>query len=187
MHFRCTISCIIDLPVFGRWYLLLFDMNQWILLVILHYIVVHFHRFALNPMQWVVFPASIKRNKYTRRILTMGFESNNHTVGQWRNVLLTHWGRDKMAAIFKTTFCNGFSWMEMYEFGVKFHWSLFLGVHLTTCQHWFRSWLGDKPLSEPMMVRLLTHICVNRPQWVNMFSLFTLLCSITIRLPFDDS
>ena len=23
---------------------------------------------------------------------------------------------------------------------------------------------GDKPLSEPMMVSLLTHICVNRPQ-----------------------
>ena len=27
---------------------------------------------------------------------------------------------------------------------------------------------GDKPLSEPMMVSLLTHICVTRPQWVLM-------------------
>ena len=26
---------------------------------------------------------------------------------------------------------------------------------------------GDNPLSEPMMVSLLTHICVTRPQWVN--------------------
>ena len=26
----------------------------------------------------------------------------------------------------------------------------------------------DKPLSEPMMVSLLTHICVTRPQWVKM-------------------
>ena len=26
---------------------------------------------------------------------------------------------------------------------------------------------GDKPLSEPMMVSLLTHICVTWPQWVN--------------------
>ena len=26
---------------------------------------------------------------------------------------------------------------------------------------------GDKPLSEAMMVNLLTHICVFRPQWVN--------------------
>ena len=25
---------------------------------------------------------------------------------------------------------------------------------------------GDKPLAEPMMVSLLTHICVTRPQWV---------------------
>ena len=25
---------------------------------------------------------------------------------------------------------------------------------------------GDKPLSEPMMASLLTHICVTRPQWV---------------------
>ena len=27
-------------------------------------------------------------------------------------------------------------------------------------------WPGDKPWSEPMMVRLPTHICVSRPQWV---------------------
>ena len=30
---------------------------------------------------------------------------------------------------------------------------------------WRRS--GDKPLSEPMMAGLPTHICVSRPQWVN--------------------
>ena len=29
---------------------------------------------------------------------------------------------------------------------------------------WRRS--GDKPLSEPMMISLSTHICVTRPQWV---------------------
>ena len=27
--------------------------------------------------------------------------------------------------------------------------------------------IGDKPLSEPMIVGLLTHICVTWPQWVN--------------------
>ena len=26
---------------------------------------------------------------------------------------------------------------------------------------------GDEPLSEPMMVSLLRHICVTRPQWIN--------------------
>ena len=30
---------------------------------------------------------------------------------------------------------------------------------------------GDKPLSEPMLVRLPTHICVTRPQWVKVSSL----------------
>ena len=39
--------------------------------------------------------------------------------------------------------------------------------------------LGDKPLSEPVMVSLLTHICVTRPQWVNMCcwdTVYYLLC-----------
>ena len=35
---------------------------------------------------------------------------------------------------------------------------------LVQIQAWRRP--GDKPLSEPMMVSLLTHICVTRPQWV---------------------
>ena len=33
---------------------------------------------------------------------------------------------------------------------------------------WHR--MGGKPLSEPVMVRLLTHICVTRPQWVKAIS-----------------
>ena len=37
---------------------------------------------------------------------------------------------------------------------------------------------GDKPLSESMMVRLLTHICVTRPQWVNYtFTICDVFCS----------
>ena len=37
----------------------------------------------------------------------------------------THWGRDKMAAIFQTGFSNAFSWMKMDKFRSRFHWSLF--------------------------------------------------------------
>ena len=51
---------------------------------------------------------------------------------------LTHWGRDKMAAIFQTTFSNAISWMKMFEFRLKFYWSLFLKVQLIIFQHWFR-------------------------------------------------
>ena len=45
-------------------------------------------------------------------------------------VWLAHWGRDKMDAIFQITFLNAFSWMKMYEFRLKFHWSLFRGGHI---------------------------------------------------------
>ena len=65
---------------------------------------------------------------------------------------LTHWGRDKMAAILQMIFSDAFCWMKMYEFWLRFHWSLFPRV---------------QPLSEPMMVNFLTPICVNRPQRVN--------------------
>ena len=78
------------------------------------------------------------------------------------DLILTHWGRDEIDAISQTRFSNAFSWMKMFQLWLKFHWSLFLRVQLTI----FRP--GDKPLSAPMMVSLLTHICVTRPQWVRL-------------------
>ena len=57
---------------------------------------------------------------------------------QLEPVSLTHWGRDKMDAISQTTFSSAFSWMKMFEFRLKFHWSLFLRVQLTIFNHWFR-------------------------------------------------
>ena len=46
---------------------------------------------------------------------------------------LTHWGRD-----ISQIFSNAFSWIKIYEFRLRFHWSVFSGVQLTICQHWFR-------------------------------------------------
>ena len=54
------------------------------------------------------------------------------------NGRLTHWGRDKLAAIFQTTFWNGFAWMKMFEYRLKYHRRLFLRVKLTIFRHWFR-------------------------------------------------
>ena len=51
--------------------------------------------------------------------------------------ILTHWGRDRMPAIFQTTFWNGFSW-NLYKFRLKCHWSLFLGAEITIFNHLFR-------------------------------------------------
>ena len=55
-----------------------------------------------------------------------------------KNTMLTHCGRDKMAAIFQTTFSIAFSWMKKFEFWLRFHWSLFPRVQLTIFHHWFR-------------------------------------------------
>ena len=50
-------------------------------------------------------------------------------------ITLTHWGRDKMAAIFVTTISNAFSWMKINKFRLRFHWSLFPRDQLTIFQH----------------------------------------------------
>ena len=63
-----------------------------------------------------------------------------------------------MAAIFQTTFSNTFSWMKMLEFRLRF-------PALVQIMAWRRP--GDKPLSEPVLASLLTHICVTQPEWVN--------------------
>ena len=44
----------------------------------------------------------------------------------------------QMDAISQTTFSNAFSWIKMFEFRLKFHWSLFPRVQLTIFQQWFR-------------------------------------------------
>ena len=54
------------------------------------------------------------------------------------NDWLTYWGRDKIATISPTTFLNALSWMKIYEFRLRFRWSLFLRLELTTFQHWLR-------------------------------------------------
>ena len=60
--------------------------------------------------------------------------------------------------------------MTMCSFLEFFQKSTILTVNnipaLVQIMAWHRP--GDKPLSEPMMVRLPTHICVTRPQWVKM-------------------
>ena len=75
---------------------------------------------------------------------------------------LAYWGRDKMAAISQTTFSNAFSWMKMFEFPIKISLKFvpkgpinYISA-LVQIMAWRRP--GDKPLSETMMVRLLTHI-----------------------------
>ena len=90
----------------------------------------------------------------------------------WCIFFLTHWGRDNMAAIshsddtFKYIFLNDnviISAIISLKFVPKGPINDIPA--LVQIMAWRRP--GDKPLSEPMMGNLLTHICVTRPQWVN--------------------
>ena len=71
-------------------------------------------------------------------------------------------GRHFADDIFKCIFLNESVWIPI-KISLKGPINKFPA--LVQIMAWRRP--GDKPLSEPMMVSLPTHICVTRPQWVN--------------------
>ena len=74
-------------------------------------------------------------------------------------------GRHFADDIFKRIFLNENIWIPI-KISLKFFpkGSINYIPALVQIMAWCRP--GDKPLSEPMMVNLPTHICVTRPQWV---------------------
>ena len=87
--------------------------------------------------------------------------------------LLTHWSQDNMDEISQTIFLNAFSWIKIYDIWISIDISQKLfpkGPNhnipaLIQIMAWPRP--GDKPLSERMMVKLPTNMCITQPQWVN--------------------
>ena len=82
-----------------------------------------------------------------------------NTLRPWRN------GRYNADDIFKCIFLKEIVWIPT-KISLKFvpKGPINNIPALVQIMDWRRS--GDKPLSEPMMVSLLTHIGVTRPQWV---------------------
>ena len=74
-------------------------------------------------------------------------------------------GRHFTDDIFKCIFLNENIWISI-KISLKFvpKGSINNISALVQIMAWCRP--GDKPLFEPMMVSLLTHICVTQPQWV---------------------
>ena len=87
--------------------------------------------------------------------------------GSQINTLRPRWNRCPFADdTFKCIFVNENVWISLkisLTFVPKFHINNIPA--LVQIMAWRRP--GDKPLSEPMMVSLLRHTCVFRPQWVN--------------------
>ena len=86
----------------------------------------------------------------------------------WFNTLMPRqYGRHFPDDIFKYIFLNENAWISIKS-SLNF-------VHKDPIQNipalvqiLAGCWPVDKPLSEPMMDRLLMHICITRPQWVNL-------------------
>ena len=81
-----------------------------------------------------------------------------------------------MGAISQTTFSNAFYWNKTVRISIKISLKLvpkdpnYNIPALIQIMAWCRP--GDKPLSEPMLVSLLTHRCVTRPLWVKEATVF---------------
>ena len=98
---------------------------------------------------------------------------------------LTHWCRNKMDAISQTTFSSAFFLNESGRIPNKISLKFVPNAPLSNTpilvqiMAWRRP--GDKPLSEPIVISLPTHICVTRPQWVKIILTFTGCDAILIR------
>ena len=106
----------------------------------------------INLYEWLY--SRFKKVEWRRNINTV-------CVVTW---LSFNWGRNKMAAISQMTLSNAFSWMNV-RISLKFVPKGPINNIPALIQIMALCRPGDKPLPEPMMVKLPTHICFTRPQW----------------------
>ena len=121
-------------------------------------------------------------------------------LGHNRPITGRHWKRYTVQLVTLRPRQNGrhfadkrfqmFPWMKIYGFRLNFAEVCPKGPMnnipaLIQLMVWRRP--GDKPLSESMMVSLLTHICVTRPQWVIWGSVLTWWFSLKRLLTCDHS
>ena len=90
--------------------------------------------------------------------------SKQNTTIRLNSLRLRQNGRHYTDDIFECIFLNESVWISL-EISLKFVPEVRINNIPALVQ--IMSWRGpgDKPLSESMMVSLLTHICVTRPQW----------------------
>ena len=109
------------------------------------------HQAIIWTNAWILLigPLGTNFSEILIEFLTFSFTKMHFKVSsaKWRPFglglnVLKHWGQNKMVSIWQTTFSNAFSCMKMYEFHLRFHWTLFLRFQLTIFQHWFRLWFG---------------------------------------------
>ena len=141
-------------------YLCSYSISQELSLFSLGFVVIDYR--SILPMYFKVTSLALEQCSTGAVMQLTWYQLQNlNTLRPRRN------GRHFTHHIFKCIFFNENVWIS-----IKFHWSLFLGVQLTIFHHWLNlvqimAWhrAGDKPLSEPMMDRLLSlNELKDRPQ-----------------------
>ena len=117
------------------------------------------HELFLCFQKWMQHAKGCKKNVHLPKPTKIIFQAIHVSVAP----IFKHIEAEtKFDAISQTTFSSAFSWI-LIKISLKF-----VPINniptLVQIVVWHRP--GDKPLSEPMMVSLSTHICVTRPQWV---------------------
>ena len=103
--------------------------------------------------------------RHSRQILLIGYASCWTICSIFNTLRPKQNGRHCSDDIFKCIFFNENAWISI-KISLKFVPKGPINKIPALVQIMAWRWSGDKPLSEPMMVNSLTHICVTRPQWV---------------------
>ena len=82
---------------------------------------------------------------------------------------------------------NAFSGMKIYNFRLKFHWKGPINNIPALVQIMAWCWWSNKPLSEPMMVTLRTHLYITWPQWVKLWIPMNVLIQVNWNGVFDNN
>ena len=120
-------------------------------------------------VQWVKALSVVIHMLFSQCVISMEVRCSSGNILVF--VGSTHWGQDKFATIaddiYKSIFLSENVQISL-KISLKFVPQVRIRINnipgLVQIMAWRRS--GDKPLSQPMIVSLLTHICVTRPHWV---------------------
>ena len=121
-----------------------FPWGQWVKVILCYYIRHAWYLFFMKMNTCNIFTPYVFIMMYCGIFNKIFCKTRKRSSWIWVVYLLffiwylTHWGRDKMDAISQTTCSSAYFLMKMFEFWFKFHWSLFVRVHLIIIQHCFR-------------------------------------------------
>ena len=136
-----------------------------------------FRNYDAHQLRSIVTEHANDRDDWQSNNCFFGNQNSSRHIATWQKglihylVVLPHWSRDKLTAVFQMTFSCVSFFIKMYELRLKFYFKFVSKGQISNIPALVQimTWCGpgDKPLSESMMVNLLTHIWVTRPQLIN--------------------